>query len=427
MCVAPYSVHFCGGRQTGLSRSYESTGPRLAIVSNVGRSPSLRIVDFSTHMSGPLASQLLMQLGADVIKVENPRLGDGNRRLEPLINGYGLFHIALNSGARSLAIDRHSVHWDRVVAACVRRADAVIVGSRPVDAARRGLDFATLLKINPEIVYCSISGYGQKGPWRDRTAHGLNPDVCAGIVPIQLEAGQPGPHAAYQSIGAPLAGVFAALGILAALRERDSGTGARYVNTSLWESAMWFSWRHTTAQANLGQPWLAYREMGSRYSIYQTSDDKAILVCPIEQRFWEAFCDLVGLPNEWKVQGDWGTSGMDNGFGRDYERLSIAEAIARRPLADWVRALEQADVPFAPVLTIAEALRTDQAAANGLMRETRINGAPALIPTIPVAIGRSPGSSRDHAAIAEPPTLGQHTAEILAELGLDLPVEELVR
>jgi crotonobetainyl-CoA:carnitine CoA-transferase CaiB-like acyl-CoA transferase len=387
----------------------------------MGGSARLRIVDFSTHMSGPLASQLLMQLGADVIKVENFRVGDGNRGLEPLINGYGLFHVALNSGARSLAIDRHSIHWDRVVAACVRRADVVIVGARPVDAARRGIDFATLMKINPEIVYCSISAYGQRGPWRDYTAHGLNPDISAGIVPIQLEAGQLGPQRAYQSIGAPLAGVFAALGILAALRERDNGSGARYVSTSLWESAMWFSWRHTTALANLGRPWLAYRDMGSRYSIYATSDGKAILVCPIERRFWEPFCDVIGLPTEWKAQGDWRASGMDNGFGRDHERQSIADAMVRRPLAHWVETLGRANVPFAPVLTIAEALKSDQAVANGLMRETSVSGAPTMIPSIPVKV--SPSSAR--VPIAEPPSLGQHTAEILAELGLDLPIEEL--
>src|SRR3954454_2122613 len=102
---------------------------------------SLRVVDFSTHLSGPLATHLLTELGATVVKVENPRTGDGNRAIFEVGGGMGLFHLALNSGARSLAVDRRSELWPEVVAAAARWADVVVVGARPLDARKRGTDF----------------------------------------------------------------------------------------------------------------------------------------------------------------------------------------------------------------------------------------------------------------------------------------------
>src|ERR1700754_984894 len=137
----------------------------------------LRIVDFSTHLSGPLASHLLTELGADVVKVENPRNGDGNRGNVPLIRGAGMMHLALNSGARSLAVDRRSDDWDATLAAAAGWADAVLVGSRPKDARKRGMDFETLAKANPELIYVSLSGFGDQGPWKDYTAHGQTIDA----------------------------------------------------------------------------------------------------------------------------------------------------------------------------------------------------------------------------------------------------------
>jgi len=383
----------------------------------------LKIVDFSTHMSGPLASQLLSQLGADVVKIENPRVGDGNRGLLPLIHGVGMFHHALSSGARSAAVDRKSPDWPRVVAAAAAWADVVIVGSRPSDSARRGLDFASLVKSNPNLVYCAISGYGEAGPWQDITAHGLNPDAFAGLVPTEWSDNIPAPIPSYQSIGAPLSGVFAALGILAALRERDQGGGARYVHCSLWEAAMWFSWRNLATFANLGEPWPAYRDLGSRYAMYGTSDHRAILVCPVERHFWERFCDLAQLPEGWKSVGDWSVSGMYNGTGPEQaeERRQIQARISERTLAEWIAKLNGAEIPFAPVLTIAESLASEHAVANGVMRAERFDGREVSIPSIPVRVVSAPGEGLVRDELARAPGLGENTAEMLAEWGVADP------
>jgi crotonobetainyl-CoA:carnitine CoA-transferase CaiB-like acyl-CoA transferase len=380
----------------------------------------LKVVDFSTHMSGPLASQLLLQLGADVVKIENPKVGDGNRGLPPLIHGAGMFHHALSSGTRSVAIDRRSPEWTAVVTAAAVWADVVIVGSRPSDAARRGLDFASLVKANPNLVYCAISGYGEAGPWQEITAHGLNPDAFAGLVPTEWADGHPAAIPSYQSIGAPLSGVFAALGILAAVRERDQGAGARYVHCSLWEAAMWFSWRNLSTFANLGEAWPAYRNLGSRYAMYGTSDHRAILVCPVERHFWERFVDLAQLPEEWKHVGDWSVSGMYHGTGPEEaeERRKIQARIGERSLADWVATLTEAEIPFAPVLTIAEALAGEHAAVNGVMRTESFDGHEVSIPSIPVRVVSAPGEGLIRTELLPPPGLGEDTDNVLTEWGV---------
>src|SRR6202043_2117001 len=110
---------------------------------------------------------------------------DGNRGLLPMIDGVGMFHHALGAGTRSVAVERRSPEWPAVIAAGVAWADVVSVGSRPSDSARRGLDFASLVKVNPNLVYCAISGYGEAGRGQEITAHGLNPDAFAGLVPTE--------------------------------------------------------------------------------------------------------------------------------------------------------------------------------------------------------------------------------------------------
>lgn len=386
-----------------------------------GTADGPRIVDFSTHLSGPLATHLLSELGATVIKVENPRTGDGNRGDGELIEGVGVMHLALNSGARSLAIDRHSEEWPRVIAACAEWADAVVVGTRPSDARRRGMDFATMRAANPRLVYCSISGFGDAGPWRDYTAHGQTIDAFAGLVPIVPGDPQPHTRSGWRTTGTTLGGVFAAMGVLAALNRRERGVEhAQYVSVSLWQAAMWWSWRDLTTLANTGDPWLDYSDLGSRYSLYGTADDRVLLLAPIEQRFWERFCALLDLPDEWRGRGDWSASGMEHGAGpeHDDERRLIAERIGERTLDEWVPVLAAEEIPFAPLLTVADAMRSEHAEVNGVLRESSVGGKSLRIPAAPMRFAADDEIVGPLPPMSSPPDLGQHSEEILAELGV---------
>jgi crotonobetainyl-CoA:carnitine CoA-transferase CaiB-like acyl-CoA transferase len=381
-----------------------------------------RVADFSTHLSGPFASHLLVDLGADVVKIENPRNGDGNRGVVPMIEGVGNMHVALGPGTRSLAVDRRSEHWPRVVEAAARWADVVIVGSRPSDAIRRGIGFETFQAANPRIVYCLISGYGESGPWADVTAHGQSLDAFAGLVRHEVVDGRPVTSDGWRSTGTTLAGVYAALGIMGALYKVQLGAPAQYVHVSIWNAGMSWQWRDLTTLANLDETWPEYRDLGSRYCLYATKDDRAILFAPCEKKFWDTFCDLVGLP-ERKEIGEW-SSGMDFGKGviMEEERRIIGAKVREKTRDEWVEVFLTSDVPFAPILTPQEAMSSEHARVNHVMAETSIGGATVQVPTSPVTIrdaGDTYSSRPPTEPYSPPPGIGEQTDEVLRDFGLD--------
>ena len=380
----------------------------------------MRVVDFSTHLSGPMASHLLAETGVDVIKVEHPVIGDGNRGMSPKIAGVGDFHVGLNSGVRSIAASTRSENWPQLVESCARWADAVIVGSRPADARKRGLDFASLAKHNDRLVYTAISGYGLSGPWEQFTAHGQNVDALAGQVPVEEVDGRLVTGSGWRSSGTTLAGVFAALGTLAAVQRRDEVGRPQFVHVSLWHSAMWWKWRDINDLANLGHAWPDYRDLGPRYALYKTLDDRAILVCPLEEKFWNRFATLLELGEDAASRGSWtrANSGMDYGYEGEYEMITAR--IRTRTRSHWEAELERLEIPFAPVLDVAEAMNSEHAGANDLLRTTVVNGESARVVASPVQLhldadGKTAGP---FGPLSSPPEIGEQSADILNELGL---------
>jgi crotonobetainyl-CoA:carnitine CoA-transferase CaiB-like acyl-CoA transferase len=378
---------------------------------------SFRVADFTRYMPGPMAGRLLRDLGAEIIKVENPRTGDATRGFAPYIHGEGLFHVSLNAGIRSLAMSSRAPEWKQVIEALARWADVMIVGGLPEGLEKLGIDFDALVKVNPRIVHCNVTGYGEKGPLCSLPAHGLNPDAYAGIVPLDWKDGLPYPQAMYQSAGAPLAGAFAALGILAALRRRDETGEPQRLSVSLYGAAVWWNWRHVGAYANLGEKWFSYGDFGGRYATYETSDRKIILVCPIEKVFWEAFCTVLGLPEDWKARGAWGRSEMDHGMDYPWERAEIAERIREKPRDHWEKEFVRVKIPFACVLSLEETLASEQIGAIEAMREVSVNGRTAKIPSMPVQFAKN-NLGGPLKTPMRTPALGEHTQQILAELGV---------
>jgi crotonobetainyl-CoA:carnitine CoA-transferase CaiB-like acyl-CoA transferase len=187
---------------------------------------------------------------------------------------------------------------------------------------------------------------------------------------------------------------------------------------------MWWSWRDLTTLANTGEPWLDYSDLGSRYSLYRTKDGRVALVAPSERRFWEPFVDLAALPQEWKAVGDWSSSGMDHGAGDAYahERPVIAERLATRTLEEWAAVFAEAEIPFAPILTLDEAMNSEHAAVNGVLRETTTSdGRTFRLPASPVRLSATDDQLPMPGPLSPPPAIGEHTEALLEELGVGRP------
>jgi crotonobetainyl-CoA:carnitine CoA-transferase CaiB-like acyl-CoA transferase len=196
------------------------------------------------------------------------------------------------------------------------------------------------------------------------------------------------------------------------LRRRDATGEPQRLNVSLLGAAIWWNWRHVGAFANLGENWFSYADFGGRYATYETSDKKIILVCPIEKVFWEAFCKAIDAPEDWKTRGKWGKSEMDHGIDYPWERAEIAKRIRQQPREHWEKVLVQAKIPFACVLSLEESLQSEQTKAIGALREVSVHGKAATIPSMPVHFA---GEQKE---TLHTPDLGEHTDEILAELGI---------
>jgi len=359
----------------------------------------VRVVDFSMFVPGPFASSILADLGAAVIKVEPPR-GDPGRAYVPV-----QFDTE-NRNKRSIAVDLKKKDSSPVVEKLVKNADVVIEGFRPGVAKRLGIDFENLKKYKPGLVYCSISGYGQTGPWRERPGHDVNYVAAAGglAFPGQwLKA----PARSSLPIADMGGGAFAAVAILSSLFEKErTGKGA-YLDLSLFEAAFFMAaMRHGLDPAvDPRAPIFPVND------VFETADGKRLTLGILEEHFWQNFVALVPELEQDRFSSD--RKRRQNG---DALSRLLQEIFLRKSAEEWIRLLEANDIPVDLCVTPGEAaqhpqLRERQAAERGYAK-------------FPVwANGRRAGSIRSGT-----PKLGEHSREILVELGFDdSQIADLVR
>ena len=350
----------------------------------------VRVVDFSMFVPGPFASAIFADLGAEVIKVEAPR-GDPGRGYVPV-----QFRME-NRNKRSLALDLKHRGSAQVVEKLAAHADVAIEGFRPGVAQRLGIDFATLSVFNPELIYCSISGYGQTGPWRERPGHDVNYVAAAGALAFP---GQWLKAPARSSL--PLAdmsgGAFAAIAVLSALHQRNqTGVGVQ-LDLSLFESAFfWAAMRHSL------DPQVDPRaHIFPVNDVFETADGKRLTLGILEEHFWENFLAAAPELREERFATD--ASRRQHG---DELSLKIEKIVRSRSAAEWLQLLGRHDVPVDLCVTPGEATRNEQLVA----RET-VKG--DFVPFPVWADGRRGGRIRSGV-----PQLGEHSREILVELGFD--------
>jgi crotonobetainyl-CoA:carnitine CoA-transferase CaiB-like acyl-CoA transferase len=373
------------------------------------------VLDLTRVLSGPFATMTLADLGADVVKVEQPGTGDDTRQWGPPFQGEeAAYFLSVNRNKRSLAVDLKSPEGLELVRELARRADVVVENFRPGTAARLGLGYEELAAENPGLVYASISGYGQTGPDANRAGYDAIAQARSGIMSVTGEADGPPVRVGVSSADLT-AGMWAVIGILAALRERDRSGVGQWVDISLLDgSVSWLTYVAAGYFASGTRP-PRYGSAHPTIAPYQgfTTLDGNLMLAVGNDAIWRRFAPVAGL-GELVDDPRFATNPLRVAH-RDELLPLVAAAMAARTSAEWVEVLDGAGVPVGPIQTVDEVVNDPQVLARGMIGEVEHPTAGTLR-TIgcPVRLTATPPQVR-----SAPPTLGQHTDDVLAGLGVD--------
>ena len=373
----------------------------------------VRVLDLTQIMAGPYCTMMLADMGADVVKVEKPNGGDDTRRMgPPFIEGESAAFLGINRNKRSIVIDLRSDPGRELAQRMARESDVLVQNFRPGSLDRMGLGYEQVREINPAIVYCTISGFGATGPYAQRGGFDLVTQGMSGLMSVTGHAG--GPPA---KVGVPVcdlnAGMFGAIGILTAYINRLRTGQGQHVDTSLleggiaytfWESAMYF------ATGDVPEPKGSAHRLTAPYQAFKTSDGY-VNIGAANQANWERLCSAIG--REELVTDPRFVEPRDRMTNLD-ELVSTLEAVfSQETSAHWLEKLADAGVPAGPINDLAEVYADPQVQAREMMVETDhpIAGRVKNI-GIPIKLSETPGCFQRPA-----PTLGQHTDEVLNELG----------
>jgi alpha-methylacyl-CoA racemase len=339
----------------------------------------LLVLDFTTLLPGPLATLMLAEAGAEVIKIERPG-GEEMRQHWPPLDDASAAFVLLNRGKQGLVLDLKSDEGRAKLTPLLARADIVVEQFRPGVMARLGLGYAAVRAINPRIVYCSISGYGQNDPRAGEAGHDLNYIGATGV--LALNPGANGhatvPPALVADIGG---GSFpAVMNILLALRQRDRTGEGCYLDVAMTDAMFTFAWQGLAAGQATGRypgPGEARTAGGSpRYALYPTRDGALIACAALEQKFWLVFCAAIGLA----------PALIDDRADPAATRAAIAAIIAGRPAAEWRPILAAADCCATIVASLEQAMHDPHFVERGLFACEAVGSAGTVIAALPLPI-----------------------------------------
>ncbi|MFF3503434.1 CaiB/BaiF CoA transferase family protein [Streptomyces sp. NPDC003247] len=388
--------------------------PRSAWRVHEGALRGLKVLDLSRILSGPFCTMVLADLGADVIKVEEPRRGDDTRMWGPPFQGQdaSYFH-SVNRNKRSLAVDLKSPVLLERVQRLACEADVVVENFRPGTAERLGLGYARISASNPGVVYASISGYGQTGPYRRSPGYDAIAQALSGMMSITGESG--GDPVRFGVAGADLAaGMFTAIGVLSALHHRERTGQGQLVDVSLLDGQIaWLSY--------VAAGYFATDEIPRRYGSahptiapYQAlpTSDGYVMVAVGNDGLWRTFTQVTGL----------GELAEDPRYVTNPDRVRHREDLigllgkhfVTEPTSHWTQVLGEAGIPVAPINDVRQALEHPQVQAREMVQEVvHSEVGPLRQVASPIKLSGTPAQVRE-----APPVLGEHTADILGTLGM---------
>lgn len=371
----------------------------------------LKVLDLTRLLPGGYCTLLLADMGADVLKVEDPFGGDYVRWFPPKVKEEGIYFLAVNRNKKSMKLNLKHERGREIFKKLVAEYDVLVEGFRPGVMQKFGLSYDEVSRVNPKIVYCSISGYGQDGPYSQRAGHDINYIGIAGILGITGYKGQP-PAVP----GVPMAdfgggGMSAALGIMMALYHRDRTGNGQYVDISMmdgvtpWLANIAAKYFHTGEDQRAGEAELAGGL--ACYRTYETRDGRCLSVGALEPKFWANFCRLIEREDLIDRQLDIGDDGK-----LEHEMISIFKS---KTADEWATLLEGHDTCIERVNNLDEAMTDPQILHRQMVVETDhpTEGRVKSL-GIPIKLSRTPGRvDRLHA-----PGYGEHTREVLTHLGL---------
>jgi alpha-methylacyl-CoA racemase len=367
-----------------------------------------RVLDFTTLLPGPLATLMLAEAGARVIKIERPGRGDEMRSYEPKFGTDSVNFALLNRGKESLEVDLKSREAGELLRRLVEDADVLVEQFRPGVMQRLGLGYDAVAEINPRLVYCSISGYGKEGPRAGVAAHDLNYVSETGL--LGLTAGSDGAPVLPQALIADIGGGAypAVINILLALLERErTGEGA-YLDVSMSENVFTFLYWAIGNGTAVGE----WPEAGDdlvtggspRYNIYRTADGRYVAAAPLEEKFWRNFCDILGLEEPLR----------DDSRDPEATKAAVAERIASLSADHWRERFEGEDVCCTVVRGIREALEDEHFKARGVFDRSVEDEDGREIPALPLPVVS--GFRRPEFRLGYP-ALGEANASVEEEAG----------
>ncbi len=383
----------------------------------------VRVLDLTRLLPGAYATLLMADLGADVVKIEDPRGGDPSRHMPPVVGGTSVYFRVLNRNKRSVTLDLRAPESARVLNDLLSQFDVIVESFRPQTARRLGLDAATLRARHPRLIYASITGFGQNGPYAEHPAHDINYEALGGLLNVRRPADHPPevPGMLLADIGAAM---NAAAGILAALYQRErTGTGAA-VDVAIHEAALsWLMFPAARWLVEGGDRDPRDLPIGGRdacYNIYQTADGQYVALGALEPKFWSTFCERVGRTDLVALQ---------HARGDEQARmLAEVRALMRtRTRAEWLRLFRDVDVCLSPVNTLAEALADRHIGARGAV-QTHEGTTYVTTPIAVTAIATDAGwNAARQVDVVPAPSLGAHTDEVLGQAGVDASHRDLLR
>jgi CoA:oxalate CoA-transferase len=376
----------------------------------------VRVLDLSWILSGPFCTMVLADMGAEVVKVERPPGGDAARGIGPFVDGVSSYFLSLNRNKKSITLDLRRPEGKDLLLRLAARADVLVENFTPGTMERLGLGYATLSRVNPRLIYCAISGFGQDGPYAQRPALDIIVQAMGGVMSITGEPNGP-PVRPGTSYGDIVAGLFAAIGICAALHERQQSGKGQYIDISMLDcqvAVLENALARYFATGEIPRPLGTRHPAATPFQAFPTKDGWIVVaIFGGNETHWPLFCAAIGHP-EWiddpRFQTSWSRTQHI-----DILEPAIAQAMRQKTTQEWLEELLPMGIPCGPVNTIDKVVEDPQVRHRRMLVELPH---PRLgvwrYPNTPIRLSRTPGGVR-----ANPPELGEHTREVLQEwLGL---------